>query len=319
MRNIIMCVLLVLWATGSLPSEASAQSLLQGATASSHTIPPGWTKVLAQGFEGGAVTYPQYVSSGITTAQAHSGTHSTGGSVTSDGGGIRWNLEVNQMYADHFYISAWEYLSPNFRQNLEMFLFHFRKEQSDGVQHIILDWFNEVQGAFNSTLGDMVIETEGTIPNYTNKTYYTGNSTIPVGAWHQWEVDIQVNTPGQANGRIILYLDGVLFKQWVNQNFVNVSMQGSRLQVGGTYTVQYPFHPPKPPLSCGTFFGDGIIDNTSRCSDFNNCPCIGVIPIHQRYLDDIIVMRLGGSDTLNGGGPVVDTTPPTPPTAFTVQ
>jgi hypothetical protein len=102
-----VCLLLVLWATGNLPSEASAQSLLQGATASSHTIPSGWTKVLSQGFEGGAVTYPQYVSSGITTAQAHSGTHSTGASVTSDGGGIRWNLEINQIFAPR-HAAGWE-------------------------------------------------------------------------------------------------------------------------------------------------------------------------------------------------------------------
>lgn len=288
--------------------EAFAQSLLNGATASNHTIPPGWTLYLAQGFEGGSVPAGQYINQAITSAQAHSGTYSTGGNVSFDAASIRWNLEINQISAPRIYISFWEFLTSNFRQNEEHTLFHFRKENAGGdpnaYQHMVVEYYNDPTGLFNSTIGQAMLVTEGAGANFTNKAYYRTSGTIPVGAWHQWEIDWQPNTPFVANSQIKLYLDGVLYASWTNLDLVHVDMtNGPRLQVGGVYTKN--IWKKNGGLTCGAFIGDGV--ETGRCTNFNSCECPPNPPIHTRYLDDVIVMVQGAvsGDTI-APGPVTN-------------
>lgn len=302
-------------------TEAFAQSLLNRATVPSHTIPAGWTELITQGWEDGALPPPQFGASPCSD-RAHSGSFSGCATTGGDGKSTRWfgeRLGVNR----EVYLSWWEFLESQGRMNDEMYLAHFIKRGLPGgplgsitFQEVIVDWFQDSVGTINSTAGRLVLEPQG---GYVSTSFYTGNQEMAWGAgWTQWEVHFKANTPGVANGFTHIYKNGVLNTAWDNKNINGTAdMAGMDIQVGGTYTRLVWRHTNG---SCGTFIGDGqtIPSNGHtetawyRCTDFTACSCSPNTPVFKRYLDDIIVM-------IPSSAPDVPPGPPTPPLGLNVR
>lgn len=254
------------------------QSLLYGATPKNFVTPLGWKVERTQDFEN-VLGIGEFIWGSITTANSHSGTKSVGGIYNSSSQAAGWGIEV--FSGREVYVSWWEYLDSTFRNNDEMLEFHML--HNNPFQEVITDWYYNTNGDFNTTTGRMVVVSNG--PR--DKARYDIDRIIPVGVWHQWEVWYRPNNVGVADGRMHIYLNGILIRDITDDLNGNVDMINSRLSIGGTYTKLIWR---KPDNSCGLFIGDGTTPSPTVCNNFNNCPCLPNPPIFNRYLDDIIVM-----------------------------
>lgn len=320
-----VCLLLALWAAGNLPSEASAQSLLHGATASSHAIPSGWTALKVQGFEGGVDANKEFINASITSANAHTGTKSMGGSIAGDGGGVRWVLEQGNHKSREVYISYWDYMDSQATFNDEQFQAVFRVNNGSGAtiqqQNVWYDWYWAANGAFNAPAGQLLVVSEGAGVGELHKAFYDSIYAPAVapqrGQWAQFEIHYKANTAGAANGFYRGYVNGILRVNLENRNLNgSIDMIGMLVQIGGTYTKHiWRLGDGSIGNTCGTFIGHGA--GSSRMTDWSTTTydCGPVPPIFNRYFDDIIVMVPTGS---GGGGQDIPAGPPVSPGGLTI-
>ena len=290
-------------------TEAFPQSLLNGATASSYTVPSGWTSVWAQGCEGSINTAKEFVTA-CTSTHPHSGAKSIEGTISYSAASVRWKGFGSALgVGREVYLSWWDYLESQGRMNTEMYVAHFIKQNMPqgplgyNFEEVVIDWFNDPTGLFNSTIGQIMAVSQG---GYVSKANYGPAPALPWGLWTQWEVHFRSNTPGASDGFVRIYKNGILFYALSNTNWNGTGdMSGMDVQVGGTYTKAIWR---KAGGACGAFQGDGT--ETAHCTDFNNCECPPNPPIFKRFLDDIIVMIPG-----SGGGSAVKDIPAGPPSA----
>ncbi len=305
-------------------SEAFAQSLLKGATPSNFSVPSGWQVYATQGFESGSLnsSLAEFTNNGggictvgetfVSPVQVHSGTRSTcqKGHVPGQYNNNGWGFE----YYPHseVYVSFWEYRDSNARFNDEYWLFQIVRQNP--FEELIVGWLQGSSGVFNSTHGQKFVISQGAFEQGGN---LMGDMTIPVGAWHQWEIHWKANTPGLSDGVVHVYLDGVLAwaKGPTNLNS-NVTMTGGRLMLAATYSKSIWR---RADNSCAASIGEAgaHVDPAIVCYDYTNCPCAPNPPIFNRYLDDIIVLTPGSGS----GGVHLDAPPgpPNPPFGLAIQ
>jgi hypothetical protein len=86
-------------------------------------------------------------------------------------------------------------------------------------------------------------------------------------------------------------------------------MSGSRLMLGGVYTVINWGINLDGSGTCQPF---SVTPGVFQCADYGHCPCNPQPPIFNRYFDDIIVLVPGSG---SGG----DTMPPNPPIGLSIK
>ncbi|MEZ5499010.1 MAG: hypothetical protein R3E77_06240 [Steroidobacteraceae bacterium] len=209
------------------------------------------------------------------------------GTIRGDDQGVRWVLFPSAIGdAKEIYYSWWDYLSPETRQNDEMWIWqaHVR---DPAFQEVFWAYWNTPNGEFNSNSSNLVGVSQGSPAQGARENAdYMGIVPIHNTGWTQFEVHYRANSPGQSDGFLRIYRNGALLAKLENKNLNGqFSMQGMQTQVGGTYT-KLLWKDSTGACTQGIGWGTGY----DRCPDFNNCGCAPNVPIHQRALDDIIVM-----------------------------
>ena len=296
-----------------LAASSEAAVLLTGQTPATHVAPSGWTTKITQDFESGSLPAGQAMgySNSITTTRPHGSGKSLEGFHWGDDSTVGWFLREGYTGTfDEIYLSFWEYMESQGTINDEMFIAKFFRENP--YHEIIIDMFGNKEasnGGFNSSGGKMVIEPQGD-PTIT---YYGPMYVYPKGSWVQWEIHYRKSTPGNSDGFMYIYNNGVLIFGETNKN-LNGSrdMNNCQITAGGTYTkltwVNKPYVEPPTinysiPEDCATEMGPaGGGDHGPRVTNFANlCPCTvqcppdGRVPLFRRFFDDVIVMTKTGS------------------------
>jgi hypothetical protein len=268
-------------------------------TSSNYNLPSGWSLVRTQGFENGCGSGESCggYNGGITTTKPHSGSKSIGGTYNSDQSDVHW--ELAEGFTGSFtelYVSFYEYIESQALFNDEFFLTRFRKTWSNGdTYQIFMDWY--WSPGFNGTEATLYAVIEGTHANDGRPVGKT--STVPRGAWVQWEIHWRPNTPGNSDGFIRVYSNGTLYLSNENLNSNNsIDVSDVMVRVGGIYTklvwmTDYPTC-----SQCSSYPGVG----TDACTasqgwwgqSFSNPKCNPTDPplsSFKRYLDDIIILK----------------------------
>ena len=306
-----------------VPPITSANAFLSGMDPSNYKIPPGWTLVTTQDFEGGGLGSGQDMSKGnvITTAKPHTGSKSLEGTYFGDDSSVSWILSAGYLTdAKEVYLSFWDHNASGGKTNDEMYIARFYRMSEDGstfYQEIIIDTFGrrtDVNGGFNSETPTLVIEPQGKL-SMGGQTYTYWEVATPVhidfGSWTQWEVHYKPNTyptegaaysTANRDGFIRIYKNSVLVEDLKNANITGtINMSNMRVQAGGTYTkltwVKVNFEKPYTlPGDCGSMgnlsdHGPRVTNFANVCPCPNQCPPNGFVPIFKRYIDDVIIMK----------------------------
>lgn len=302
---LVCCVLAFALGNG----DALAQSLLKGATPSSLSVPAGWQLSRVQTFEG-SLGSNEFVNQGsaITTEQSHSGAHSIGATISFTTA-LSWGIEP--FSGREAYVSFWEYNEAAMRFNDEHWVWQI-KSLGSTFQELIVDWIGS--GGFNGTAENMHIISQGQVDDGSSPVQNGTGITVPVGAWHQWEIWYKTSVNGANDAFVKVYLDGTL--RWskgpTNLNGT-VDMLNHRLLLGGTYTKLIWR---KADGSCGAFMGDGTTPSPTWCMDYSNCTCPPSPGLHKRFLDDVIVLVPSGGSTGSRDNPPG---PPAAPFGLTIN
>ena len=115
----------------------------------------------------------------------------------------------------------------------------------------------------------------------------SGNVAMQRGRWYCVEYEVQLNTPGQSNGAVRVWVDDALQAQRTNFNIRgNVTALLNRVMIGGWYS--------------------------NSAAGQNSCPNPQSASV--RYIDDVVIAteRIG----CGTGGSPPDTTPPQAPRGF---
>jgi hypothetical protein len=243
-------------------------SLLTGQNASNYVVPPGWTLGMAEGFEGTPSGTGGNMS--VTTALAHTGTHSITGTINSQTP-ISWVWSsVVPNTSREVYLSWWEYDAAPGALNEEMVLCGF--QPSGSSQSIVVDFFDRYDSTrptgWNTLLGMPVFESQFT--GWANTTHALNgvaitDKLVDFGlGWHQREVHYKANTPvtPYTDGYIEFYIDGVLIEncEGCELNY-NADMSGMSVHLGGSYT-KFVWRQRAPTQYCGT---SGFDSGTPCC------------------------------------------------------
>ena len=276
------------------PSLPGNEGLLSGMTPSKYSLPSGWSLIRAQDFESGSANSDEWVSGGkVTDAGYKRGNYALRGLIYTDGAGVSWGLEGDTPTGTYteLYMSFYEFTDSNARFNVEYIWGSNTKNVDGSVYHRVnFNYFDTMK--FNGTAAPYVVQGEGAAMDA--YAWYGPYRTIPVGRWVQREVWHRPNTPGNRDGFIRFYEDGVLV-----QNEENVSTNGPAdfrsgtwIQVGGLYT-KHVWR--LSDGSCSSAVGEGTgydrETNWDACACPNQCPPSGTVPKFYRQLDDIIVMK----------------------------
>ena len=277
--------------------------LLSGMTPGNYKIPSGWSIVRTQDFEG---TKPgdasEFWSNNATTEKPHTGSKSMVGIYTSDSSAVQWVLEEgNTGSFSEIYLSFWEFTESQALFNDEYMIARFLATESSSVQDIVYDWM--WAPTFNSPISTLYMVSQGEVTErWGGKT-----GTVPKGAWHQWEIHLRPNTPGQANGFSRVYLDGVLYTSAENKQLFGPDARFTNTPVyaGGFYTkivwmTDYPTC--SIPSGCTSFADRAKFTGTDLCVEkmgwwsqpFSNPRCAPEdppLPNFKRYIDDVVVMK----------------------------
>jgi hypothetical protein len=278
--------------------------LLSGMTPGNYKIPSGWSIVRTQDFEG---TIPgdaiEYWNGSATTQNPHTGSKSLVGSYVADSSAVQWVLE--QGYTGEFseiYLSFWEFTESQARFNDEYMIARFLATKSSSMQDIVYDWM--WAPTFNSTDSTLYMVSQGEVTErWGGKT-----DSVPTGAWHQWEIHLRPNTPGQANGFTRVYLDGALYTSVENKQLFGPDARFTNTPVyaGGFYTKivwmkDYPNC--SIPSGCVSYAERTKFLGTDLCviekkwvgqlfSAPKCAPEDPPLPNFKRHIDDVIVMKM---------------------------
>jgi hypothetical protein len=278
--------------------------LLTGMTPANFKVPQGWTLVRTQDFESG-LGANEFMCGSITTTTPHTGTHSCESKVWKDDVCTGWRLNQGVATTMELYISWYEYMEAQGRNNDEMWLMCIRKNftSSDDYQTMRWQYLNKLGAwntAFNITEGNLIFFCEGNTKGCPPSHAYYKRSvwqSVGFGSWRQWEVYWKGNTPGKQDGATIIYMNGQFVTSVTDTAFGgSVDMRGPSIFLGGpTYTK----------IEWGSKVSGSCSENVkeldvsiSRLKDFNQpcrcpgqCPPNGKVPIFNRFVDDIIILQ----------------------------
>lgn len=278
---------------------------LTGKTPSSYTLPSGWTLVRTQDFETGSVGANETTLGSVTTNNPHSGNYSNQSIVWKDDCFTGWRLGSNITTGSELYISWYEYIDRQGKNNDEMFLFNIRKEFTSSYLQIRWQYLNSLSNwdrAFNIDSGNIVLFAEGDAAGATpSRAYYSQSrwERFGAGEWRQWEVYFKPATGGLKNGDTRIYLNGLL-KSHVHDTDFNgtVNMTGASIELGGTTYTKIDWMS-RVTLQCSQNIY-GLDTSWTRPMNFkkpclcpNQCPPSGYMPKFRRFVDDIIIAQRG--------------------------
>jgi hypothetical protein len=274
--------------------------LLTGCTVSpSNTpncsIPGGWTLAIAQGFEGGLTSSEAIVpTNGITTNNAHSGTHSLFTPVNADQAEVAWFFTGIGTINTAAYMSYWEYLDPNAAVNDEMELASLAAYGPGGnlLDELNFDRFGY---AYNTLTPNLVIQPQGNAGGTADEGDVGSGNNIAAGAWHQWEFYWKPNTTSISNdGVMTIFKDGQTVETISPRNLNGpISMSGGTMFAGGVYSKFLWTSNGLDSGACQPAIGDGSPDTTHSGASFATLGaiCAPTAPTFNRYIDDIIVIK----------------------------
>ena len=285
--------------SGCTVSESNSINFGSGGCRSA--LPSGWTLMTCEGFEGGATHTTcngSAVSSvglgygtSITCSKGHTGSCSVVSNINGQGAGP--SLYFGSGSFGTVYISYWEWKDANALMNDELFVTDLRHVVSGSLQQeIVTDRFNS--GGFNSSQDQLLIEPQGN--HYGN--IYGPTTSFGAGAWHQWEVLYHPNTPGNSDGAVQVYLDGITL---INKSGVNINgtinMANSGIQIGGNYGKSVWTNNSSRPNAggaCTSAPGQGAEAGfwlgAFNASPINAGNCAPAPPTFNLNQDDIIIM-----------------------------
>lgn len=277
--------------------------LLSGMTPGSYKIPSGWSLVRAQNFEGTKPGDEQWGSWNgvVNTVRPHTGSKSIEGTYSNDQADAKWLLASGNLGGfSEIYLSFYEYTESKARFNDEYVLAHFAV--ANPFQELVLVWLwaEDSSGtpAFNGVRAPLYAVSQG---NQYGR-FAGSTTTVPVGAWVQWEIHYRPNTPGNSNGFVRIYQNGTLRKASENVNINGtVDMSNMFVQAGGYYTklVWMTDSPTcSVPSGCSTAPGKGT-DYCTAAKGWSNqkfsapvcAPIDPPLSSFKRYLDDIILIK----------------------------
>lgn len=270
--------------------------------------PTGWRLILARGFESAMSSFendqePPGNSASITTAGAHTGSHSMGGTYSGNGQTLAYGIDqghIGNFGSDwsELEISYWDWVSPQaLYANSDYWMFAMKAAGCNGsLQDINVDAQN-FAGVGSETSTGFFVVSQGNQSNPACQGYYQMNNganlQINAGFWRQYEWHVKPTTvvtssacytdgnnnanPGcTGNGEEELYVDGVLKQQILNADLNgSASMLNPAVYVGGVIT------------SCNA----GGCD--PGCAPFTSCPGpqpgTGAPPAFDRRIDDVIL------------------------------
>jgi hypothetical protein len=312
----------------------STGNLLTGCTVNNSNIgmscamPSGWRSLIYEGFETTSLRANEYFTSAgnaYSNVRAHSGRYAENGQF-----GTGWGTFALPAGHREFYMSFWEWLSPNAVINDEWFIAHV-KSQVQNWQEVIFDWGGDNAGKYNITSDNLIIEMQGIGPNYYNpRNLRWGPLTLITNQWVQWEIHYVNNTHtcqgGCSDGMIQVWRNGVQVANFQNANLSGgqdmYDTHGMVIEAGGYYTKIIWVIPPYPatcqapnqwwlhggqaptlaPCSPDRAVTQGSIEcgdigprANYQCGNTAQYPQNGGFPVPQfdRSLDDIIVLIPG--------------------------
>lgn len=289
--------------SGGAAGSTGGSGLLSGCTVGANNqpscaTPSGWTLVTAQGFDAGAVPSTQTLGGGgVECTVAHTGSCAAGGEYTGGDQRIYWSLAGGQINSLSTYESWWEWDDAQGKLNQDFYMMR-RTLNSNGsfIDDAALDILpvGPNNCLFNCTSESIAFGAEGKNgqPSFLDYGAYTSPDW---GAWTQWEVELHLSTPGNADGSIVVWRNGVRVYSDTNKN-IGGTLTGwatSDLDVGGVYTYLVWWLD-----SAHTQCASGHSRYTTNYGNWsqpdpcpNQAPPNGHgIPFH-RYLDDIIVLK----------------------------
>lgn len=291
--------------------KRDSMPFLTGKTPANYSLPSSWSLVIAQDFESGAVGSSEYMNgSTITTNNPIAGNYSAEGRVYKDDRSTGWVLRQNITTGTEIYVSWYEYIDRQGKNNDETMLFAARKEGSGG-NYMFCRWqyLNHMGSwatAFNLDTGRLVLFCEGD----------TGVSTVSksfarepknwinfgAGRVRQWEVYWKPATNNEKNGTTRIYLNGILKEQFADTTFnFNYDMTGASIYIGGPTYTKINWGDNERGMACAENIGqcDGGAA-VGRPKNFkwpigcqNQAPPDGYVPIFRRFIDNIIVAQRG--------------------------
>jgi hypothetical protein len=310
MKKYLLCLVLCLALTVRLSSQqvtgsatlvvGPSSSLLAGMTPSNFNIPAGWTLVMTQDFESGALGTGQYFldsRAGITSGSSPTGSKALFQLVNTDGANAGIGISGSTINSREIYASWYEYLDAPARLNLQMLESRRVAYDSAGntLTDLLINWEDGNAGCLQNCtngLSSLYAEGRGSLPNFS---IYGGGFSFTTGTKVQIEVHIKANDPGQSNGLMEWFRNGVLIQRATNQNFnATLDMTTADLEIGGYYGALVYFDDAGMTVCTGSqTFGAFTKSNTSwnACQCSAQCPPNGQIPAFNRYIDDIIVLK----------------------------
>lgn len=293
--------------SSSLKTSSSPQGLLSGCTVEANNspscaIPSGWTLAAAQGFESGAIPRSQYFSNttAVESGFAHTGTHAAVGRYSGGDQRVFWALRGDAINSLGTYISWWEYDEPQGKLNQDFYMMRrvLYGKRGAYIADVVLDILPPGVNncLFNCTNQTIALGAEGSggQPNFID--YSAPGSGVPGwGSWTQWEVLLQLNAPGQSNGRMQVWRNGVRVYSDTKKNIIGMykGYETSDLEVGGVYTYLVWWLD-----SAHTRCAKGHSRYTTNYGNWsqpnpcpNQAPPSGYGVPFKRYFDDIIVLK----------------------------
>lgn len=297
-------------------------SLLTGCTVNASNLsncstPAGWTFVVAQGFDGGALP-PSQGSLGTigpaTGTTCHTGTNCLGGLLNGDQSGATWALEQGNLGTfTSVYLSFWEWIDANATTNDEFFVANLSFSDSILEQEMVVDryqcWGN-ASCAFNGTAPNVVLALNSDKTNANGGAHGVAsgpNVNINAGVWHQWEIQWTPNTPaidnqtsppnpGAGDGSVVIYRDGSIVNNYSGININGTwTMTNAKVTAGGVYTKLIWTNTGSNPPSgtCSSSIGNGTTVNADSGLSFSSLGaiCGPTVPSFYRYIDDIILLK----------------------------
>jgi hypothetical protein len=225
--------------TTTLTVNGAVQSLLFGRTPANFSLPSGWTLVGTQDFESTIPSNQQIANGTIDTTNAHSGSKSLHFTVLGNGNGDELDVFNAGSFTD-LYISSYEFLSTPMRLNDEFYIHRVQKTFADGnFQTIQNERFFDAEQDYNATKGRLTINIFGTESGANNPPYevvQNSDTNNITGAWVQWESWIHLNTSGQNDGFVRIYLNGQLAWSYSGSNRGTLDMSNALVAIQGYYT-----------------------------------------------------------------------------------
>ena len=181
-----------------------------------------------------------------TTEQAHSGKHSVLFTYPRDDAGDKIAQNLGRS-VEHFFLRWYEYFDSAYTFPVDQKLNRFVRENDFLI------------GMNVRTRGDTIkIEVDRFTPSH-RETIHEKRFTFETGKWYCMEVEVQLNTPGQADGSWRVWIDTTLKLQKSDVDLRGTSKNGiNRFWVGGPWSNLHV----DPPRMAKRFVDDVVFSTT---------------------------------------------------------